>query len=455
MKIDFTYYYPIYGAENSFINIFTIILLLLGVVFFIKNRFDVLNPSFIYSICLTGCCALAALYTKIWNLPMHFNTGCIILLMSLSFFIGGELAEYCSCKYGIEREVARPQIFLINQSVWIFFSVLLLVLAYLSYTEFLHVAQQVTEETELFGMLKPVINGLSHKEISMSRWNAYRFRFSTGMAYLSVLAFWINLTAHQYKEALKWSSFVILYIPFMVLTGGRQQFMYLIIFAMISFFLVKRKTNQGKKSVGKEVAIIGVAVGVFLFCFLGIGLLNGKIGGDTSFLRVLVHYAGINISAFDVYINEMAMPDTQYIGTTTLDPIYIFLNNHGFNVPRFYQYITLFTAFGPVTTNVYTAFYRYIHDFGYFGCALIMFLLGFFYSFMYRQMYRDGLKNWMILIYASIAYPVFLMGREERFFNEILTTSKASFIVEVLLLYKVFVFLSERERKQNEFTSNH
>lgn len=155
---------------------------------------------------------------------------------------------------------------------------------------------------------------------------------------------------------------------------------------------------------------------------------------------MLVHYAGTNISAFDVYINEMTIPDTPYIGAKTLTPIYGFLHAHGFNVPQFFQYITLFTAFGPVTTNVYTAFYRYINDFGYFGCALIMFLMGFFYTFLYRQLYHYGLKNWMILIYASIAYPIFLIGREERFFNEILATSKISFIVGLLILYKFLNF---------------
>lgn len=134
----------------------------------------------------------------------------------------------------------------------------------------------------------------------------------------------------------------------------------------------------------QELMIIGITLVAFLFCFLGIGVINGKIGFNTSFLNVLVHYAGTNISAFDVYINEMVMPDTRYIGTTTLDPIYIFLNNHGFDVPRFYQYITLFTAFGQVTTNVYTAFYRYIHDFGYLGCGMVMLLL-FIQSFSWEE----------------------------------------------------------------------
>lgn len=446
MKIEFTYFQPYCGADNTFIYFLVAIIILLAIIAFVKSKFDVLNPSFIYSICLAGCCILAASYTKIWNLPMHFNTAIIIIVMSIMFFLGGCLASFCchSDDYTLTEKMVGSRGFFISWQIWLFFLVILTYFAYLNYTDFIQVAGQVTNETEFSKMLRPVINGFAHQEIKLSRWNAYRLRFAMGMGYLSVLAVWLNLTVRRYKESIKWGCLALLYIPFIILTGGRQYFMYLIIFAMISFFLVYRRNHSGTKSAVKEGAIICIAITSFLLCFLGIGFINGKIGADTSFFKVLVHYAGTNISAFDVYVNEMPILDTPYIGITTLSPIYGFLHSHGFDVPQFSQYITLFTAFGPVTTNVYTAFYRYINDFGYFGCALVMFLIGFFYTFFYRQLYRHGLKNWMILIYASIAYPIFLMGREERFFNEILTTSKISFIVGLLILYKFFEFLSER-----------
>lgn len=359
MSIDFTYFQPWSGAKNSFIYLLTAVLFLLAVISFIKSKFDVLNPSFIYSICLAGFCALAALYTEKWDLPMHFNTAIIIIVMSMLFLLGGSLAEFCCLPEKVNPDLNPefPKGFSISWPVWLFFIALLLCFVYLNYTDFINAARKVTTETEFSKMLGPFISGMAHREIELSRWNSYRFRFANGMSYLSVLAVWINIMARQYKEVIKWACFVLLFIPFMVLTGGRQQFMYLVIYAMVSFFLVYRKYHKGRSALFKEFVIIGIAVAAFLFCFLGIGVINGKIGANKSFLDVLVHYAGTNISAFDVYINEMEMPDTKYIGTTTLDPIYTFLNNHGFDVPRFYQYITLFTSFGPVTTNVYTAFY--------------------------------------------------------------------------------------------------
>lgn len=457
MGIEFTYFQPYYGAEDSFIYFLVAVFFLLSIVSFIKGKYDMLNPSFIYSICLASFCTLAALYTKMWNLPMHFNTSMIMIIMSLMFLGGGELADFCC---NINKDAAKHKVFvtkgfLIEWPLWIFCTILLLYFMYLNYLDFVNIAAQVTRETEFNKMLKPFLDGLNLQEIQLSRWNSYRLRFATGMAYLSILAIWINVMARQYKEIIKWSVFILLYFPFMILTGGRQQFMYLIIFALISFFLVYRKSHGNKYSLKKEMIIISIATITFLFCFLGMGLVNGKIGADASFMKVLAHYAGTNISAFDVYINEMIMPDTQYIGTTTFAPIYNFLYKCGVNVPHFFQYITLFTVFGPVTTNVYTAFYRYIHDFGYLGCSMIMFLLGFFYTYIYKQIYHYELKNWMILIYASIAYPIFLIGREERFFNEILSMWNVSFIVEILVLYKVFEFLNKRRLNNNEIKDHH
>lgn len=457
MKLEFTVFQPYYGAENSFIYLLTAVLFLLAVISFIKDKCDVLSPSFIYSICLSSFCLLAALYTDIWDLPMHFNTALIIVIMSITFLMGGNLADFC-CQ--INDNIIKPQTtiakgFFIAWPAWILCVILLAYFIYLNYLDFINLAAQVTRETDFAKMLTPFINGLNHQEILLPRWNSYRMRFATGMAYLSFFAIWINVMAKQYKEIMKWSIFIFLYCPFIILMGGRQLFMYLIIYALISGFLVYRKMHDNKYSIKKELSCIGLAIVLFLCCFLGVGLFNGKIESDASFLKVLVHYAGTNISAFDVYVNEMALPDTQYVGTTTLTSIYNFMYKYGFNVPHFSQYITLFTSFGPVTTNVYTAFYRYIHDFGYFGCGMVMFLLGFFYTYLYRKVYYYGLRNWMILIYSSIVYPIFLIGREERFFNEILSVWNLSFIVEVLILYKFFEVLSMRRLNDNEFKSSH
>ena len=420
---------------------------------FVRSRLDILHPAVIYNLCLSGCCALAASYTDAWNLPMHFNTAVILILMSVLFTTGGVLAEFrcaVTAKAGCsDGETQRSgDGFPISLPVWSLVVFFLLLALYFQYTAFWEAAKQVTNETSWGKMTLAVLNGQRAGDISFDRWYAYRMRLANIVAYISILAIWLNLAAHRYRNCFRWGALVLLYVPFLIMTGGRQQFMYVTMFGLVSFLLVRRKYfGTGLSSLRKELVLIGIAIVAFLFFFLGIGLVNGKVGAFSDSLKVIVHYAGTNISAFDVYINEMQMGDSPYIGTRTFCAVYNFLNDHGFDVPEYPMYIYLFTRFDPVTTNVYTAFYRYIHDFGYLGCALVMFLLGFFYTFLYRQLYLRGLKNWMILLYASVLFPVFLMGREERFFNELVNTARVSFLVGLFVLYKVFEFLNARGRE--------
>lgn len=451
--MSFSFFYPSGGAENSFIYLLTGILFLFAVISFLKCQFDILHPVVIYNLCLSGCCALAALYTDIWDLPMHFNTAMILIVMSVLFILGGILAEF-RCSASVNAGVLETENgylaggFSISWPMWLVMLVLLGAALHFQYVAFLEAARQVTNETSWGKMTLAVLNGLRTQDISFDRWYAYRIRFANIVAYVSILAVWLNLPAHRYKDCVKWGALALLYIPFLILTGGRQQFMYVILFALVSFLLVRRKYfGKGVQSLRKELLLIGIAIGFFLLSFLGIGLLNGKVGAAADFFKSIAHYAGTNISAFDVYINEMLMDDSPYIGTRTFCAVYTFLHNHGFDVPEYLMYIYLFTDFNSVTTNVYTAFYRYIHDFGYLGCGLVVFLLGFFYTFLYRQLYLHGLKNWMILLYSSIVFPIFLMGREERFFNEIVNTARVSFLVGLFVLYKIFEILNERRRE--------
>lgn len=262
MGTEFTYFQPYYGAENSFIYPLVVALLLLSIFSFIKGKYDLLNPSFIYSACFTAFCMLAALYTEKWNLPMHFNTAIIIIAMSVIFLIGGGAADFC-CNVNkriVKQNSSSIERFVIDWRIWIFCIILILYFLYLNYLDFVNLATQVTKETEFNKMLKPFLDSLNLQEIQLPRWNSYRLRFVTGMAYISLIAIWINIMARHYREIVKWSFFVVLYFPFIILTGGRQQFMYLIMFALISFFLIYRKSHNNKYSLKREIFIISIAM---------------------------------------------------------------------------------------------------------------------------------------------------------------------------------------------------
>jgi oligosaccharide repeat unit polymerase len=441
MEKEFITWISSSGNNYSFIYILFFIVLLLTVICFLFSKFDILYPPFIGTTSFTFCIGLAALYTSSWNLPMHFNTAIILIVMITVFNLGGFVATKTNekmksqtnsliCNEGLIENEDIPTNF------WLFTILLLLVCLYLNYKEFLDLASIVTSSQKFSEMLSPVTIGIAQGKIEFSKLFFYNLIFAKAISYTSVLFFYYSFLNKKYYSCFKWAVLIVFYFPFILLTAGRQLFLYFILFSLISLIMVLRKkriVHKGKN----EMFIMLLFFFGFLFFFLSIGVLNGKINSDLGFFRVLVHYAGINISAFDVFINEMNIPDSNYIGMMTLNAVNAIVNHFGFEIPAGISYIPLFVDFGSITTNVYTALMRYISDYGFLGCGIILFLLGFGYTFFYELIALLNYKNWMVLLYAFVSYPIFLIAREERFFNEILASRTVYTFIIMMVFYKL------------------
>ena len=411
----------VYGCDNNFIWPLTLILLMLGITVFIKVQFDLLHPAFLFIGGITACCALDATVIEMWDLPFHFNTA-IILVGMVGCFLAGSVLVEASTHYreGEGNSMTKIGGVSIGAGLWISLMLISLFCTYMNYREFLELARQVTNAENIKDMLFPVIDGIAHNKIEFSRGFAYRIVFVKCVAYVALFFVWKNMFVRQYVNCIKWGSLLFSYPVVLFFTGGRQAFLYLAMFGVVSYILVLRQNTMGSRCevLKKELRIVSLGLGMFLLFFIGIGLLNGKIGNLASSFQVMAHYGGTNISAFDVYINQIQLPENSYIGTSTLNAFYSLLRKIGVSVPDYTSYITDFVDFRYITTNVYTAFYRYIQDYGFVGCGVLLFILGYVYTYAYRSVARYGLKNWMILAYSAITFPLFLMGREERFLNE-------------------------------------
>lgn len=449
MEQGFSLWYPTYGSSNSFVYYLFFIVFLLSIICFIFSKYDILYPPLVATTSFMCCIGLAALYTNIWNLPMHFNTAIVITCMISLFIFGGILATKFINKVKIRNDICVtkpiPGMGCIPAKFWLLLILFLLFCLYSNYKEFIVLAGKVTKSCNFSEMLFPVTNGIAQGTIKFSKLFSYKLLFAKSISYTSIIFFWHNFLDKKYLNCLKWGCLVCLYFPFILLTAGRQLFLYFILFSLISLIMILRKKKIIHKGF-QEVSIVLFAFLGFLLFFLGTGLLNGKINADLGLFRVLVHYAGTNISGFDVYLNEMIIPDTPYIGLLTLSPLTAILNHFGLNYPTGMAYIPLFTVFGNVSTNVYSALFRYIIDYGFLGCGIIMFLLGFGYTLFYEYIAFKNYKNWMVMLYSFISYPIFLLGREERFLNEIFTTWTVYTFIIMICFYQ-FVSVINRGRE--------
>lgn len=417
---EFTIIDSVYGSADSFIWPLTLILALMALVAFLRVRCDIIHPVVIFFGGVTACCALDAVVTKTWDLPFHFGTAILMIGIACAFSAGSVLATW-----GVpirEKISGVGKGLALDGRLWLGFVTISLAFTYLNYREFLELAAQVTGAQNIQDMLFPVVDGIAHGKIEFSRAYLYRFIFVKGMTYLAILLVWQNLFSKRYGECLKWGSLILIYPMIVFFTGGRQQYLYLAIFGVLSFLLVFRRCGMIGSTTRKELSIIGIGLIVFLLFFIGTGIINGKISGWSSSFQVLAHYGGTNISALDVYLHQWVVPENEYIGGCTLAMPWSLLRKIGLELPPYTGYLRDFIDFRFVTTNVYTAFYRYIRDYGVIGCTFVVFLLGYGYTMVYRLAQRYGWKDWMILSYAASAFPLFVMGREERFTNEVIVT---------------------------------
>lgn len=425
------------------IYLLTVALFLLTVIVYFFEKKDVLSPFVIVCASFALCVGLDALCAEEWNLPMHMNTCIVILSGILSFGAGSYIVENSFFK---EKSVAFYRIEKFDiQSIWIvMISLMLLCFLYLNFNEFYAISHKFTTSDNLSVMIRTVIEKLQAGEVKYSTWYTWRMILAQGITYVTLFAFIFNaiyLRTYTYRFLLP----VLIFIPLLTVTASRQDFLYLAIFILVStIFLYQSKNKYNVKKLYKVLGILFCCFCMFLLFFFLSGILSGKIQFGMSPIKVLGHYAGTNISALDVFINQVIIPDDQYFGQITLTKVYNNLRSFGFNVPERNVYISTFVFFKGVSTNVYTAFRRYIQDYGYTGCVFIMFFLGGLYSAFYSFLKYKAENCFYLIIYATYSYPIFLFCREERFMTSILS---ARCLFTVFIMFLVYTFCIRKSNK--------
>lgn len=416
------------------------ILFIILLIAIVKTK-DIIDVRVIISGTFLACVFLDYLYATKWKLPLSLEASFVILLGIALFCIGATMGSRFigGANNGISfGNVVNIKELSYNKQLLIVFIIGGLICLGLNVRDFYQLSSQVTTETGLGSRISALVSNMQFGKISFSRWYAYRMVFLQSIGYVSLFLFAYNCIHKKYVAINNILLVpVLIYIVSIVFTGGRQSFIYFVIFGIVtSSFEICRKYNWTTKGTKVVVYIYAGFLAFFLLLFVSMGILGHKIASPLDTLRVLGHYAGTNISAFDVFLHR-DYPDTQYLGTMTLTGVYAKLQSYGYPAPV--SYIKEFTAFDGITTNVYTAFRRYIQDYGFVGFSFIMLILGLWYSSWYQYLKRVSYSSLGLIIYATYVFPVFLFCREERFMTGTVNTTTLYMILCMYILYKLLV----------------
>ena len=253
---------------------------------------------------------------------------------------------------------------------------------------------------------------------------------------------------------------ICIYIGIMVLSTGRTEFIYYIVYILNVYSVLYFQKHNWNIKINYKILKLGVlSFTTFLIIFSLAGYLTNKTQQKKIFEMISI-YVGSSIPALELFLEKFDRP-SNYFGSHTLAIIYKLLKKINFDVPQLYGPCEIVWFNEKVATNVYTALKRYIEDYNIIGLFVIMFILGYLYTLLFKKCCYKKNNDFKLIIYSVLCYPLYEISIEERTLTTIFTTGTIYIFVFTYYFYKKFKIrgiINERNnisgRKWNKTLSN-
>lgn len=270
-------------------------------------------------------------------------------------------------------------------------------------------------------MIKVVRYAVEHQTVSLSRWMTYSLLITQAIAYVSLYFFISN-----YLETKKYNFVYLLpcffYIPSTILTTDRAALLNLTVYIAVDFsILYLKKEKYSSLAKNKILLFCIVSMFAFLSAFLIYGNFTGKtVSATRTPFVIFSHYVGLSIPALEKFIETSPIEDI-YIGHNTLTGIYGPIISLGADFPKTAAFLD-FVMFNEIDTNVYTAFRRYIEDYGITGMICLLFFFGIMTTFIYEYIKYKTNNTFLLIMYSSYVWTIVLSFHEEKFLINLINT---------------------------------
>ena len=429
--------------------LFIITLSFLGALSLCANKRNIMAPTnMVCAVFLVGA-FFALIEAKSWGYSFENITTIIIGLSILSMIFGGLVANFLYTK--IEKtlndkrfkavEVKTPSV----ASILILTAVLFCT-AYIyymdSYEAIIATGQQISK-TDVISVSRLTKAMSLYDVFHYKRINTYLQYFRKAVSYVCIYVFLLNVIIKR-ESLIKRIYLLFPVIPFIMtvfFTGWRQEYIFLVTYTVTVFgILFIRGNGNGLKTF---VILLMIAAGSIIslaFTFILIRtMLKGAWTGLEDAIRYFAVYSGGGIVEFNELLKE-PIQHPEIFGLHTLQNIYSKLRRLGLDAPDITVYIYEFRAAGNLWTNIYTAFRRYIEDYGYIGCYCICFFIGLIYTFAFDIVIFFKNKHLPLMIYAALIFPLFVMPSEDYLFMYLIDTTPIYIILGILITYFLLIF---------------
>lgn len=423
--------------------ILLMILIILALISFLLNKKDITSPSFISCVAYILCTLCSMLGCFSWNnITISWKLIGIVVVGLFSFIIGEIIVRKVYAKNRKDDTQINNDIIKIEKWKIIFSIFIIIIEIVLMFLEIKRIAVSAgfdennnilkmfsfyRNKSQLFST-ELVNNGLKINFI-VSQIN--KLCNVLGMVYIYVFLKNI-INKDRIKNNVIYVVPVLLSCILALMSGSRTQIIKYVVATFMMGFILYNQKSSFRKLFKRLITISSCLIIIILPLFYVTLPLLGR-EQDKDFFTYITFYLGASIPSFENYLNNPP-PKGELFGEESLRGINSFLNKIGIidkNTPVSREW----TNFpGRNHSNVYTAFRRYMQDFGITGVIICQFLFGVTFSFFYLLAKSDRKGIWLIF-YGLYSYMLIDQVRDELFFT---TFVHINLFINIILIFFVY-----------------
>lgn len=417
---------------------------------------DIFAPAFI--VCsVFFASTLACIYNlKYWKTDLSVITVCVIVGGCLVFLVISCLVQTISKQiYGCKNSKIKIRLNMIKVQRWklylVFAANLALIVLQLKFVQ--EVVSLSSNNLGSWGLkMEYYRNVVSYNtsgyNISIPTSISILLDFSTICAYVFLYICINNYLATDEKPTLHNIDFintvpVVAYLTYNLLCGTRGSILMIFLGGVMIFhMLYHKKEGWNKKYSIKSLFKLMVYIILILFVFVMLRDIVGRRYSTTAAnpLYYICTYVGGSIHLLDDFIKNPPQ-QSEIWGSETFYSIIRFLGQRLHIDEWIYiSHLEYRESNGLNVGNVYTAFRKYIYDFGYGGVLWCTALVSTIYSSLYYKIkYKRKINEYVdipIMFYGYITYGLFYMSIQEQPLSTLLCMTT----ILMPLLYRIALY---------------
>lgn len=451
------------------IVLFVFFIVMLVIAYFLFKK-DIGQPAIIFFASYTLSMFCACLNINKWSMDLGWQSfftllGGAIEFLTISYILMKFFEKKYRKKMDVEkkREIVQNKDFykdgLINVEKWKVFLVIIydVVILICLIIAVLDIASKFGDYSNYSQALTIFRENTSYNNnITMPRILTLAQKPMLAAVYIMLYVFIHNLVLEDKKLVIKLKNNMIYLIPvilgtlsFLVQSNRGSVLKVIVAGVMISIVLMNKKKNYintfSLKNIG-TIVVIGVAVLILFYAAASL------IGRKTkyNFIEYITMYAGGSIRNLDMYYKEPLNKDSTYIGIETFHDLINNLGKIGIldvkNMPTNHlEFRFVETDHGKLNTgNVYTAYRRWMQDFGIEGMIVLQAIMCVAFNFAYNKIKYSNKTNKstlgiIIIIYGLLSYTLFMHPIDGIFYNTIFRSAAITQTIVTIIGYYILI----------------